>query len=904
MQPIQQPSVYLSMRRLLSILFLSLATAWSADAQISVTSAQQSGNWADYYVNEVLLGTGVTAFNATFTGCDTSYFTHQIGYDSTQIGEFVNTSSVVDIPSGLFLASGSTEILAGYNPNPNPGPGGSDAVADPDLQLILPSFTLNNSAVLEFDFVPQGDTIRFKYVFGSIEYPGYVCTQFNDVFGFFLSGPGITGPFSNNAVNLAVLPGSSTPVAINTVNDLPGGSACSPACPCNSQYFVNNYTSPTDTNVAFGGLTVALEAISEVVCGDTYHIKMAIADAGDGVLDSGVFLEGGSFSSNLIEIQIETVNGDSTINEGCGTADILFTRGDTADTSISYLTYTGTATNGVDFALLPDTITLLPGVQDTTITIAPFADGLVEGMEFITISALSITLCGDTFISTGTMYIYDLPNILFDKSPDTAFTCPPDSIVLWAHALSGGPPPFTYLWNTGQTTDTIVTTLSANGGVDTFIVAVQDSCQLSTVYDTILVFKNYEDDPVPNIINDSLVNCAGAFVTLECLVDFGTTPLQYAWSTGDTTTTTNVTIFGDTSFVVSVTDACGRMQLDTAYLGVKVPDSFSVAFPDTLVYCKGSPLVIDPQFIGGVPPFEYAWNQNNTGYGNDSVITVIINQDTTIHLWVRDVCGREFYDNFEISALDVPPLVAYLPGQEALCAGSEFLLDPTVEGGLPPLEYEWSTGQNDTAIQFFGSVSQLVFLTVTDFCGNEVKTSADIFIPEVSELDLILSGDRRLCFGDEYIIQALTLGGAGGYTYEWFSIEDPLTGESYTKIDSSTFRVVAHQTNTHYVRVADQCGNTTTDTLRLEVRHCVSIPNVITPNGDGWNDAFYIGNITEFPDAHLIIYNRWGQKVFESFPYRNEWVPIDHPSGTYYYILTSEHFPEMRGNVTLIHENK
>ena len=90
--------------------------------------------------------------------------------------------------------------------------------------------------------------------------------------------------------------------------------------------------------------------------------------------------------------------------------------------------------------------------------------------------------------------------------------------------------------------------------------------------------------------------------------------------------------------------------------------------------------MIDPQFIGGVPPFEYAWNQNNTGYGNDSVITVIINQDTTIHLWVRDVCGREFYDNFEISALDVPPLVAYLPGQEALCAGSEFLLDPNRRG--------------------------------------------------------------------------------------------------------------------------------------------------------------------------------------------------------------------------------
>ncbi|MEQ9187399.1 MAG: choice-of-anchor L domain-containing protein [Cryomorphaceae bacterium] len=890
------------MFRLAFITLLSCTFFTRVHAQISVTSAKQSGNWADYYVDEVLLGTGVTAFNATFTGCDTTYFSHQEGYDSTQIGEFVNTSSVVDIPSGLFLASGSTEQLAGYNPNPNFGPNGSDAVADPDLQLILPTFTLNNSAVLEFDFVPQGDTIRFKYVFASLEYPGYVCSQFNDVFGFFLSGPGISGPFSNNAINLAVVPGSSTPVAINTINDIPGGSACNPACPCNSQYFVNNYTAPTDTNIAFGGLTVALEAIAEVICGDTYHIKMAIADAGDGVLDSGVFLEGGSFSSNLIEVQIETVNGDSTINEGCGTADIVFTRGDTTDTSISYLTYTGTATNGVDFDLLPDTIMLLPGVQDTTITINPFADGLAEGMEYVTISALSITLCGDTFISTGTMYIYDLPQIVFDKSPDTTFTCPPDTLTLWAQALSGGPPPFTYLWSTGDTTDTITTSLSPNGGVDTFVVAVQDSCQLTTIYDTILVYKNYADDPVPNILNDTLVNCAGDAINLQCVVDFGTEPLAYLWSTGDTSSSTDVLVFGDTSFTIAVTDACGRVRYDTAYLGVKVPDSFSVAFPDTLIYCKGSFLHINPAFSGGVPPFQYAWNQSNTGYSNDSVINVAINRDTTIHLWVRDVCGREFYDSFEVLALDIDSLTANLEAQEALCAGTEFALQPGVAGGLAPLTYAWSTGETDSAIVFFGSVSQLVFVTVTDFCGTQAVASADIFIPEVSELDLILSGDNRLCYGDEYFIKALALGGAGGYTFEWFSIEDPITGESYQKIDSSTFRVIARQTNTHYVRVADQCGNATTDTLRLEVRHCISIPNVITPNGDGLNDAFYINNVTEFPDAHLFIYNRWGQKVFEAMPYRNEWVPLDHPSGTYFYVLISSHFPELRGSVTLIHE--
>jgi gliding motility-associated-like protein len=889
----------LSLRFLLVFLFLGS----SVSAQISVTSAKQSGNWADYYVQNVLLGSGVVAFNAEFTGCDTTFGGQQVGYDSTQISEFFNANSVVDIDYGVFMASGSTEVLAGYNPSPNPGPGNSDNVSDPDLAMLLPSFNLHNSAVLEFDFVPQGDTIRFNYVFGSIEYPGYVCTQFNDVFGFFLSGPGISGPFTNSAINLAVVPNTSTPVAINTINDIPGGTACSPACPCNSQYFVNNYTAPTDTNVAFGGLTVALEAVAEVICGDTYHIKMAIADAGDGVLDSGVFLEGGSFSSNLIEVQIETVNGDSTINEGCGTADIIFTRGDTTDTSMSLLTYSGTATNGVDFDLLPDTIILLPGVQDTIITINPFADAIPEGMEYVTISALSITLCGDTFISTGTMYIYDIPNITFDQSPDTSFDCPPDSLVLWATALSGGPPPFTYSWNTGDSTDSIVVTLSPNGGVDTFIVGVMDSCQLSVVYDTIYVVKNYADDPIASILNDSLVNCAGQSIALECQVQAGTQPVSFAWSTGDTLSTSTVTVGGDSVIFVTVTDACGRMSIDSAILGVKVPDSFSVSFPDTSIFCSGTPLTIDPKFQGGVRPFEYAWVKNEpNNYPDDSTLTVSIFSDTTVYLWVKDVCGRAFSASFFIEAVDVPPLAIELDGGEAQCAGTEFILDPVVSGGLAPLEYLWSTTQTDTAIVFVGSTSQLVFLTVTDFCGRSTVASADIFIPEYNDLTLFLNSDRRLCFGEEYIIQARAEGGAGNYFYEWISIETPVQGEIYTTLDSNRFRIIARQNNVHVIRVSDVCGNATGDTIQIEVTHCVSIPNVITPNGDGLNDAFMIDNITAFPDAHLWIYNRWGQKIFEAFPYRNEWVPIEHPSGTYFYVLESAHFPTMRGDVTIIRD--
>ena len=65
---------------------------------------------------------------------------------------------------------------------------------------------VNNVTVLEFDFVAESETVSFNYVFGSSEYAGYTCTQFNDIFGFFLSGPGINGIYSDNAVNLALVP--------------------------------------------------------------------------------------------------------------------------------------------------------------------------------------------------------------------------------------------------------------------------------------------------------------------------------------------------------------------------------------------------------------------------------------------------------------------------------------------------------------------------------------------------------------------------------------------------------------------------------------------------------------------------------------------------------------------------
>src|SRR5690606_23084302 len=183
-------------------------------------------------------------------------------------------------------------------------------------QLLGLNFTVNavnDAAIIEFDFIPNSDTIEFTYVFGSSEYPdystgnpvgGFVGQQFNDVFGFFISGPGITGPyqsppgFPGGAQNVAFVPGTSPNLPI-TVSSVHNGSNTvqftSP--PLNNQFFV-----PGNPNIQFNGFTIPLKAKLALKACDTFHIKLAIADGSDRFLNSGVFLEAKSFSSPTITI--------------------------------------------------------------------------------------------------------------------------------------------------------------------------------------------------------------------------------------------------------------------------------------------------------------------------------------------------------------------------------------------------------------------------------------------------------------------------------------------------------------------------------------------------------------------------------------------------------------------------
>jgi hypothetical protein len=256
---------------------------------------------------QALVGQGVTVSNVTYTGANRA------------AGTFSSTSNIVGFNSGIVLSTGGVRNVIGPNcdsgvtiENYYPG--------DSDLNTLLnegsdTNNVTNDAAVLEFDFVPTSSTVSFQYVFSSDEYNEYVF-DFNDVFGFFLNGN-----------NIALIPNSTTPVSINTVNN--GNSTGSPDNPpVNPQDFVNNDvqyvngTAPLDTEM--DGLTVVFSATATVTPNTTNHIKLAIGDAIDYDVDSNVFIKAGSFSSTDLTLTPTTQNFGS-VAVGSSSEPVTFT---------------------------------------------------------------------------------------------------------------------------------------------------------------------------------------------------------------------------------------------------------------------------------------------------------------------------------------------------------------------------------------------------------------------------------------------------------------------------------------------------------------------------------------------------------------------------------------------------
>ena len=253
------------MMKKLLILMTAMVLLFSTSAfAMTIAAYDSAANLA-----QNLAGPGITITNATYTGANAAS-----GYFSGGI------AAGISIESGIVLTSGTAAHLNGTTNTSDGITGNNGQPGDGQLNALIPGYKTHDATILAFDFsLTTGDTAYFNFVFGSEEYNEWVGSPYNDVFGFFVDN-----------INYALIPGTTTPVSINNVND-----------GLNSGYYNNNdpgdLGTPTPYPFEYDGFTdVFGVTIDGLTAGATYNIALKIADAGDYILDSGVFIQRGTFS--------------------------------------------------------------------------------------------------------------------------------------------------------------------------------------------------------------------------------------------------------------------------------------------------------------------------------------------------------------------------------------------------------------------------------------------------------------------------------------------------------------------------------------------------------------------------------------------------------------------------------
>jgi gliding motility-associated-like protein len=634
-----------SKRRLFLVLGVLLSVSLSAQL---VVESDQTVEW---YVENVLLGGGVSVSNITFNGLPADQVNVQCGF-------FNSENANVGMESGLILSSGGVGPDGAFSTGAvGPNTSGSTTTPvdqgvsdDPDL-VAISGENINDAAILEFDFVPTGDTLRFNYVFASEEYPEYV-NSFNDAFGFFLAGPGLAGPYSapagfpDGSTNIALVPGTTIPVTIDNVNN--GNDGQNGPC-VNCEYYIHNgdgWSAPYDSDssyIQYDGLTVVLEAFALVQCGETYHIKLAIGDALDSAFDSAVFLQEGSFQSSLsISAGLFSSIGPNTqgvLYENCGFGILEFTRSNgIEDEALVEIEVTGVAENGVDFTNIPDSFIFPAGDSVFTITVEAILDGIIEGNEsaFLSITNTSASDCSGSITSEFEFLVSDDPEPLAIEVEDGAIDCG-ESINIAAN-VTGGYGQYEYAWSNGATTQNLDV---SPGFTSEYVIIVTDTCNAGSVSDSLTITVPVYPPVEVDIADTTGLICLEGVVLSPLSVSGGDGTYSYQWAeAGQVLSEEDELDFvasSSTQLILTVTDGCGAQGDDVMYVDVPdIPISLTIS-PDTTI-CLDSGAEVKLTASGGEPPYEIIWSNGLTDVDSIYVTPIV---STQYAVTVRDLCNTE-----------------------------------------------------------------------------------------------------------------------------------------------------------------------------------------------------------------------------------------------------------------------
>lgn len=756
----------------LVVLLLTFSLA-SVKAQLVVNTGGSPAQLA-----EMLSGQGVQILNPQIT-CPTGGW----GTYDANVPSFTSEEGII-LATGLVTNAIGPNNVEDRSTNFN-APGNS-------MLTAVSGFSTRDACMFKFDIIPQGDSLKFDFVFASEEYQEYVGTAYNDVFGFFISGPGIVGdPGLGSFKNIALIPGTNTGVTINNINH-GNFNIWPPYGAQNPQYFHPNPLSP-NAMIQYDGWTVNLQALAQVVPCQTYELRLIIADATDNVWDSGVFIE--KIESNNVQLSSTTIGGTDRMIEGCNDGIVTFTRQNVTNEPLVVEYYLqGTAINGLDYVQIGNpnpnvakTITIPANQATASLLIEPIADGIPEGLEFVQI-LIGNPQCANAISDSLSFFIQDSLAVYVD--PPLANICEGDGVTFTVTeggtAFSWSPPTFLNDPNikeptaqnvTANTTYTLTTTLSECVATAT-----------STITTENVLIQLSPEHLSCNGSNDG---------SISATISGGQPNYSYSWTgpNGYTSSQQNITNLTPGTYTLVVNDQNNCQSSESITITQPAPLAISLESPEYTggfnISCfGGSDGSVIASVLGGTSPYTFSWNDpdNQTSVNPSGLIV------GTYQVTVTDANGCVTTASITLS--EPSAVTAFIIArQDVLCHG-ENTGSATVQagGGVGNYTYSWNT----TPPQFGSTASNLTAgvysVTVTD--GNNCSTTISVNIDEPeAPITISTSQQNVLCFGGTTgMVSAAATGGFGTLTYTW-NTTPVQTGQMAVNLGAGTYMVTVIDEN-------------------------------------------------------------------------------------------------------------
>lgn len=375
-------------------------------------------------------------------------------------------------------------------------------------------------------------------------------------------------------------------------------------------------------------------------------------------------------------------------------------------------------------------------------------------------------------------------------------------------------------------------------------------------------------------------------------------------------------VVGINTYVVTGYAPCPSSIPDTKTVTVNVTPKahlFVTPLPD-VTKCLNKPFTLNPaagSSTTGNPgtPYTYSWttlptNAPAPGLNTASSYTTNDNNTTTLVVTVSGPCAIPASDTVVVKNF-ADDLGIAITNSILTCPNRQLNLNSVTTGGHAAYNYTWTVNSvpvantpdlNYTSPSSGGTYN--VGVSVMDSCSYQ-KFDTDVIVVLPNTLNVAIIDSIALCGNTPFTLNSTSSGGYPTYTYQWFILPDNNSLSSTSVLSYTT-----PQTEGEYtvkITKTDSCGYQTSDFQIITVLPpcSVEIPNVITPNGDNANDSFKIKNIEYHPNTNVVIFDRWGKKVYENSNYNNEWKADGVSDGTFFYIISVPDDKKYNGFITV-----